>query len=173
MHTHEINAEDWNTYGQRQLGHAYMPPVPERLQWGPWEGVGPGSEVLGDLTSQRVLDIGCGPGHHAVHVARAHGARVTGIEQSPTQHRRAIQHFGDEPGVNFLLGDVVRHLRETEPYDAAYAVGTLDYIDPHQSRMQLCGKVVSGTTPVNRCSFLTRTSPGMCLLPPLLKAGTR
>ncbi|MEV3854119.1 hypothetical protein AB0J38_07305 [Streptomyces sp. NPDC050095] len=42
MHAHKINAEGWNTYGQRKLGHAYMPPVPERLQWGPWEGVGPG-----------------------------------------------------------------------------------------------------------------------------------
>lgn len=126
------NMESWTVYGQRQLDHGYIPPVPETIAWGPWDGVGPGTEVLGDLTGNRVLDIGSGTGRHAVHLARAHGALVTAIEQSATQHERAVRHFGSEPGVDWVHGDVVAHLRTAEPYDAAFAIGSLAYVDPHE-----------------------------------------
>ncbi|WP_370594981.1 class I SAM-dependent methyltransferase [Streptomyces griseoviridis] len=33
--------------------------------------------------------MGSGTGHHAAHLARVHGARVTAVELSPTQHERA------------------------------------------------------------------------------------
>lgn len=126
------NEQSWTVYGQRQLDHGYMPPVPKAIAWGPWDGVGPGTEILGDLTGKRVLDIGSGAGHHAVHLARDHGAHVTAIEQSATQHTRAVGHFGSEPGVEWVHGDVVEHLRTAEPYEAAYAIGTLAFIDPHE-----------------------------------------
>ncbi|MFJ7073526.1 bifunctional class I SAM-dependent methyltransferase/NUDIX hydrolase [Streptomyces sp. NPDC098781] len=131
MSAHSVNAESWTIYGQRQLDRGYEPPVPEQLHWGSWAGVGPGAEALGDIAGKHVLDIGSGAGHHAVHLARVHGARVTAIEQSPTQHRRAADRFAAEPGVRFLHGDVLDHLKRAEPYDAAYAIGTLAYIDPH------------------------------------------
>ncbi|SDJ59601.1 class I SAM-dependent methyltransferase [Streptomyces indicus] len=122
--------ETWTRYGQIQLDRGYMPPVPERLDWGFWAGVGPGTEVLGPVRGKRVLDIGSGPGHHAVHLARDHGARVDAVELSPTQHRRAITHFGAEPGVRFINADVVEHLRAADPYDAAYGLRTFGCIDP-------------------------------------------
>lgn len=78
-----------------------------------------------------MLAVGSGPGHHVVHLAREHGALVDAIELSPTQHQRAIQHFGDVRGVRFMQGDAVEHLRTAEPYDAAYAIGTLACNDPH------------------------------------------
>ncbi|MFJ5292844.1 SAM-dependent methyltransferase [Streptomyces sp. NPDC088348] len=74
----DINTHAWTTYGKRQLSRACTPPIPDHVSWTPWEGVGPGAEVLGDITGRRVLDIGSGAGHHAVHLAQAHGARVTG-----------------------------------------------------------------------------------------------
>ncbi|MFD7233666.1 class I SAM-dependent methyltransferase [Streptomyces sp. NPDC059881] len=125
-----LNADAWTVYGQRQLNREFMPPVPDQLNWTPWEGVGPGAEILDEIAGKRVLDIGSGAGHHAVHLARAHGALMTAIELSPTQHKRAIQHFSDVRGVRFLKSDVVEHLRAAEPYDAAYAIGTVACIDP-------------------------------------------
>ncbi|WP_446458370.1 bifunctional class I SAM-dependent methyltransferase/NUDIX hydrolase [Streptomyces rochei] len=133
MSPEDTNTRAWHIYGQRQLAHAYTPPVPARLGWTPWEGIGPGAEVLGEITGRRVLDIGSGAGHHAVHLAQAHGALVTGIELSPTQHERAVSAHADVSDVAFVQADVTEYLAETEPFDAAYAIGSLAFIDPHRS----------------------------------------
>ncbi|MEU6772372.1 class I SAM-dependent methyltransferase [Streptomyces sp. NPDC046759] len=130
MTAHPPDVPAWTVYGQRQLERGYSPPVPDRIDWGFWPGVGPGTEVLGDIRGRRILDIGSGPGHHAVHLARAHGARVDGVDLSSTQHRRAVGDHGDEPGVRFVCADVAEHLRRTEPYEAACALRTLACIDP-------------------------------------------
>ncbi|MFJ8768974.1 class I SAM-dependent methyltransferase [Streptomyces clavifer] len=133
MPAEDTNSRAWQIYGQRQLARAYNPPIPSQLAWTPWDGIGPGAEFLGDITGRRVLDIGSGAGHHAVHLAQALGARVTGIELSPTQHERAISTHADIEGAEFLQGDVVSCLTHTESFDAAYAIGTLAFIDPHRS----------------------------------------
>ncbi|MFE7712585.1 NUDIX domain-containing protein [Streptomyces sp. NPDC057486] len=131
MSASPANEQSWTIYGQRQLDHGYTPPVPERIDWGFWPAVGPGAELLGSIDGKRVLDIGSGPGHHAVHLARKHGALVDGIDLSPTQHQRALQAHGTEPGVHFVCADVVQHLRQVDPYDAAYGIRTFGCIDPH------------------------------------------
>ncbi|WP_327294043.1 class I SAM-dependent methyltransferase [Streptomyces sp. NBC_01197] len=132
MPSEDINTQAWTVYGKRQLARAYTPPVPDHICWTPWEGAGPGAEVLGDVTGRRVLDIGSGAGHHAVHLAQAHGARVTGVELSPTQHERAVSTHAAVSGVEFAHGDVADYLAEARPFDAAYAIGTLAFIDPHR-----------------------------------------
>ncbi|MFE2051565.1 NUDIX domain-containing protein [Streptomyces sp. NPDC059459] len=133
MPAEDTNTRAWQIYGRRQLARGYTPPVPERLGWTPWDGIGPGPEVLGNVTGRRVLDIGSGAGHHAVHLAQAHGARVTGIELSPTQHERAVSTHADVDGVEFVQADMADYLTRAEPFDAAYAIGTLAFIDPHRS----------------------------------------
>ncbi|MGI5048403.1 methyltransferase, partial [Streptomyces sp. JAC25] len=71
MPAEDTNTRAWQIYGQRQMARAYTPPIPDRLGWTPWEGIGPGAEVLGDVAGSRVLDIGSGAGHHAGHLAQA------------------------------------------------------------------------------------------------------
>ncbi|MFJ2774754.1 bifunctional class I SAM-dependent methyltransferase/NUDIX hydrolase [Streptomyces sp. NPDC087300] len=144
MPIEDVNAQAWTIYGQRQLDHGYMPPMPKTISWSPWEGVGPGSELLGDLAGKRVLDIGSGAGHHAVHLARAHGAHVTAIELSPTQHARATRHYGAEADVEWVQGDVIEHVRTAAPYEAGYAVGSLAYVDPHTALPALRDALITG-----------------------------
>ncbi|MET8807650.1 class I SAM-dependent methyltransferase [Streptomyces sp. NPDC004546] len=130
MTAHPADEQAWTVYGRRQLDFGWSPQVPERIDWGFWPGVGPGAEVLGDIRGKRVLDIGSGPGHHAVHLARAYGALVDGVDLSPTQHRRALDDHGAEPGVRFVCEDVVEHLQHTEPYEVPYALRSFACIDP-------------------------------------------
>ncbi|MFE9169734.1 NUDIX domain-containing protein [Streptomyces kebangsaanensis] len=144
MTAHPAYEQSWTIYGQRQLDRGYSPPVPDRIDWGFWPGVGPGAEVLGDVRGKRVLDIGSGPGHHAVHLAREHGALVDGVDLSPTQHRRALNDHGAEPGVRFLCGDVAEHLRHAEPYEAAYGIRSFGCIDPHHLLPALRDGLVDG-----------------------------
>jgi len=49
--------------------------------------------LLGDVTGQRLLDIGCGSGMNSV-LAAMHGARGTGIDISPSLARLALCRCG-------------------------------------------------------------------------------
>ena len=59
----------------------------------------------------RVLEVGCGPGHLSVRLARQHGLEVTGLDLDPVMIARA-QANADRPGngdqrrPSFLVGDV-------------------------------------------------------------------
>ncbi|MFJ6118875.1 MULTISPECIES: class I SAM-dependent methyltransferase [unclassified Streptomyces] len=78
--------------------------------------------------------MGSGTGRHAVYLARAYGARVTGIDLAATQHERAVCAHSDVDGVKFVQADVTEYLAGAEPFDAAYAIGTPAFIDQHRSR---------------------------------------
>jgi SAM-dependent methyltransferase len=59
----------------------------------------------------RVLEVGSGPGHLSLRLARRHGMDVTGIDLDPAMVERARANAerpgdGDERGPSFLVGDV-------------------------------------------------------------------
>jgi SAM-dependent methyltransferase len=59
----------------------------------------------------RVLEVGCGPGHLSIRLARRHGFEVTGLDLDPAMIARARANAdrpgtGDQRRPEFLVGDV-------------------------------------------------------------------
>ncbi|CAM5313533.1 bifunctional class I SAM-dependent methyltransferase/NUDIX hydrolase [Streptomyces abikoensis] len=142
MNDTAANRQAWTDYGRFHLDRGTNPPDPKQMAWGFWDG-GPGDDVLGDLAGRRILDIGSGTGRYAVHLARTYGAVIDAVDGSPTQHQRALARYGHtEPGVHFVLADILDHLREQEdPYDVVYAMHSFGFIDPHQLLPALAPRV--------------------------------
>ncbi|PSJ30469.1 hypothetical protein B7P34_00090 [Streptosporangium nondiastaticum] len=61
-----VNGQAWTLYGRHHLDRGTVVPEPGRLDRGFW-GSGPGDELLGDVTGQRILDIGSGTGRLPAH----------------------------------------------------------------------------------------------------------
>nr|WP_308812127.1 class I SAM-dependent methyltransferase [Streptomyces sp. A244] len=149
-----VNAEAWDAYGAHHLRRGTVLPEVVDISWG-FEGGGPGSEVLGELTGRRVLDLGCGTARHAAHLVRAHGALVDAVDASAGQYERARARHGSLPGLRLVLGDAVEHLRGAEPYDVVYSVNAVPYIDPHRLLPALAGALRPGAGSVSRCCTAT------------------
>ncbi|GGN79839.1 hypothetical protein GCM10011579_064740 [Streptomyces albiflavescens] len=125
------NSRAWTAYGEHHLRRGTHVPEVDRLAWGFWP-TGPGTEVLGDLCGQRVLDLGSGLGKYAAFLVREHGARIDAVDSSPTQHERALARYGDLPGLTLHLADAADHLVRADPYDLIYSIHGLGYIDPRR-----------------------------------------
>ncbi|MET8980524.1 class I SAM-dependent methyltransferase [Streptomyces sp. NPDC004539] len=88
----------------------------------------------GPLTGGRALELGCGPGRNARHLA-AHGYHVDAVDISPAAIRWAEER-ARESGVDvrFHLGDAFK-LVGTElpgPYDLVYDSGCFHHLPPHR-----------------------------------------
>ncbi|HVH11451.1 MAG TPA: methyltransferase domain-containing protein [Longimicrobium sp.] len=88
-------------------------------------------DLLHPAAGEHVLDIGCGPGVLAPHLARA-GARCTGVDASRRLVRFARQHHGASG--RFVVGDATRLAASTElqagGFDAAVFLLSIQDIDP-------------------------------------------
>ncbi|GLW98908.1 class I SAM-dependent methyltransferase [Microtetraspora sp. NBRC 16547] len=117
-----MNRAAWQEHArQRQTTEPQGPsPAPPRIYWGQHPGVGPGAEILGDLTGRTVIDLGCGPGHHAAYLLTL-GAIVTGIDIADAQIERARNRYGHLAGITFTVADAIDFLGEVE-CDICYSV---------------------------------------------------
>ncbi len=91
-------ASPWHAHALQRTAAGLAEPlaVPARMEWTTRPGQGPDADVLGpDLRGKRLLELGCGPGHNAAHLATRHGAHVTGVDLVGLQVRRARSHYGD------------------------------------------------------------------------------
>jgi cyclopropane-fatty-acyl-phospholipid synthase len=80
-------------------------------------------------TGQRVLDVGCGWGSFAIHVAREHDVSVTGITLSEPQAQLARQRVA-EAGLSDRIDIRVTDYRELagEPFDAIASIGMVEHV---------------------------------------------
>ena len=81
---------------------------------------------------QRVLDIGCGWGGLGLHLARDHGARVTGVTLSQEQHKVAEERAQAE-GLNGRAQFRLQDYREVDgAFDRIVSVGMFEHVGvPH------------------------------------------
>lgn len=83
----------------------------------------------GLLEPGRALDLGCGPGRNAMHLADK-GFAVDAVDLSPTAIAWARERAGDAD-IRFLCGDAFT-LDLGEPYDLIYDSGCFHHLAPHR-----------------------------------------
>ncbi|WP_055529583.1 class I SAM-dependent methyltransferase [Streptomyces graminilatus] len=128
-------ASPWYVHALQRTTAAPAEPlaVPARMEWTTRPGSGPGAEILGpDLRHKRLLELGCGVGHNAAHLATRYGAHVTGIDLVGLQVRRARSHYGRLNNLTFAAGHALHYLQASEEqFDAVYSVfGAIGLVAP-------------------------------------------
>lgn len=125
----------WHSHALQRLADVPAKPLAPlpRMEWTPHRGHGPGAELLGtELHGQRVLELGCGPGHNAAHLAHHYGVRATGVDLVGLQIRRARSHYSHIPRLTFTAGHALHYLQAVqEPFDVIYSVfGAIGLVAP-------------------------------------------
>ncbi len=92
-------------------------------------------ELLGDLKSKDVLDVGVGTGRLAQQILQRGCRRFTGIDISPKTIERARQNLCGFPNVELLVADVGAFVQPVA-YDAAYSVLTFMHIADKERALQ-------------------------------------
>lgn len=122
----------WDTYARQR---------PERrptnargettwFNWTQYPDHGPGAELLCLPPGGRVLDLGCGKGGNAAHLARL-GMGAVGVDVSTAQLQAAQERWGSMPGLSLVRADALSYLRDADPFDAVYSVyGAAWFTDP-------------------------------------------
>ncbi|GHJ34634.1 class I SAM-dependent methyltransferase [Streptomyces sp. TS71-3] len=128
-------ASPWHVHARQRTASGRAEPLAAsaRMEWTTRPGSGPGAELLGpDLRGKHILELGCGPGHNAAHLATHHDAQVTAVDLVGLQIRRARSHYGRLPNLAFTTGHALHYLQASgEQFDAIYSVfGAVGLVAP-------------------------------------------
>ncbi|MEV7525543.1 class I SAM-dependent methyltransferase [Streptomyces sp. NPDC091371] len=101
------------------------------FNWTQYADHGPGAEVLALQPGDTVLDLGCGSGGNAAHLATL-GMTAVGVDLSPKQLAKAHERWPEVHGMELHQGDALAYLGETfTVFDAIYSVfGAAWFTDP-------------------------------------------
>ncbi|PNG21405.1 class I SAM-dependent methyltransferase [Streptomyces cahuitamycinicus] len=151
----------WDTYSRQRPDRRPTNARGETtwFNWTQYADHGPGAELLGLPPGGRVLDLGCGKGGNAAHLA-AIGMQAVGVDISPKQLGAAHQRWGHMLGLDLHQAEAVTFLKGTqEMFDAVYSVcGAVWFTDPARllpavrERLRPGGRLVfSQRPPVEGC----------------------
>ncbi|MFD7666567.1 class I SAM-dependent methyltransferase [Streptomyces sp. NPDC059788] len=130
----ETGGPAWDVYSATK-GHRRQTNSRGETTWFNWTQYadhGPGAELLCLKPGEAALDLGCGAGGNAAHLATL-GVRVVGVDLSSGQLRKARDRWTDVPGMELHQGDALDQLAETyTSFHAVYSVfGAAWFCDPH------------------------------------------
>ncbi len=114
----------WDTYSRQRPERRPTNAAGETtwFNWTAYPDHGPGAELLETPAGGRVLDLGCGKGGNAAHLATL-GMRAVGVDVSPQQLVAARARWGWTPGLQLHQADAISFLREDrEGFAAVYSV---------------------------------------------------
>eukprot|EP00043_Microstomoeca_roanoka_P013914 m.136990 g.136990 ORF g.136990 m.136990 type:complete len:272 (-) comp15882_c0_seq3:347-1162(-) len=94
--------------------------------------------VLGNVNSQRVVDLACGEGHYTRWLKAVKGAKeVTGVDLSPDMIELAKRAEAEDPiGVHYLCQDAAT--LTMEPVDVVFAAFLLNYAPTYARLVEYC-----------------------------------
>ncbi|WP_175989299.1 bifunctional 2-polyprenyl-6-hydroxyphenol methylase/3-demethylubiquinol 3-O-methyltransferase UbiG [Bacillus sp. Marseille-Q1617] len=98
----------------------------------------------GSLTSGKALELGCGPGRNAIHLAR-NGWEVDAVDISETSLQWAKERAeGSGVSINFIHNNIFSLDLDEGGYDLVYDSGCFHHIAPHRrlSYVQLVNKAL-------------------------------
>ncbi|EIV94717.1 methyltransferase family protein [Frankia sp. QA3] len=117
-----VNVTVWERHARARIaaGDLLRPPGPPRFSWTRTGTGDPGAALLGDVTGKRVVELGCGTGDNLAYVVDQGGARGVGVDESPSQIRRARARW---PGFDLRCAGAARFLlTDSEPIHVCYSV---------------------------------------------------
>jgi SAM-dependent methyltransferase len=88
--------------------------------------------TIDDFRDKRVLDAGCGPGHHIRIVAPA-AREVVGLDLNA--HDLARQSLAEFDNVEIVEDDLARWTPD-DPFDVVYSIGVIDHTDDPDASMR-------------------------------------
>ncbi|MFH8343539.1 SAM-dependent methyltransferase [Streptomyces sp. NPDC018045] len=110
------------------------------------------TEFLADVLADglppdaRLLDIGCGTGGPAIHLARRTGGRVTGITVSREQLARCGERLSATTGladrVDFAYGNVMRLGYPDDSFDAAWSIDCFPHLSDRPAGLREARRVL-------------------------------
>jgi cyclopropane fatty-acyl-phospholipid synthase-like methyltransferase len=112
---------------------------------------------LGDVTEQRLLDVGCGSGRLAVELAERGARQVVGLDVATHMlelARTAARDRGVAERCDFISEDALTAQLEG-PFDAAFSLGVFDYVTEPSALLR---RMVAVTPGLILISFPTRWS---------------
>ena len=83
------------------------------------------------IAGRSVIDIGCGPGHYSITLARQGAKKVLGLDFAPGMlkiARERAEFAGVAERCSFELGDFLSYPLP-EPFDYAIVMGFMDYVE--------------------------------------------